>query len=65
MKKEKQVTYFEAMYQGGIAQHYTEDTKDFENWMGLFKKFDKDSKATYIAYSDGTTEGTPVGYTKI
>ena len=26
--KERQVTYFEALYHGGIEQHYTKDTKD-------------------------------------
>ena len=63
--KEKQVTYFEAMYHGGIEQHYTKDTKDFENWLFVLGKFDTALKVTYIAYSDGTTEGQAVGYEKL
>lgn len=61
----KQVTYFEAMYHGGIEQHYTKDTKDFENFVSTLKFFDTATEVTYIAYDDGTTEGQAVGYTKI
>lgn len=61
----KQVTYFEAMYHGGIEQHYTKDSKDFKNWVSILKRFDTATEVTYIAYSDGTTEGEAVGYTKL
>ncbi len=56
----KQVTYFEAMYHGGIEQHYTKDTKDFENWIAVLKHFDTATEVTYIAYDDGTTEGKAI-----
>lgn len=56
----KQVTYFEAMYHGGIEQHYTKNTEEFENWMAILKHFDTSAHATYIAYDDGTTEGKAV-----
>lgn len=63
--KNKQVTYFEALYHGGIEQHYTHNTKDFENWVAMLKHFDTALQITYIAYDDGTTEGEAVGYEKI
>lgn len=56
----KQVTYFEATYQGGIAKHYTKDTEDFNNWVSTFKSLDPETEVIYIAYSDGTTEGQAV-----
>ena len=62
---EKQVTYFEAIYHGGIEQHYVKDTKEFENWISVLKKFDTSLEVTYIAYNDGSIEGEAVGYTKI
>ena len=61
----KQVTYFEAMYHGAIEQHYTKDTKEFENWVSVLKFFDTATEVTYIAYDDGTTEGNAVDYTRI
>lgn len=61
----KQVTYFEAMYHGGIEQHYVKDTAEFENWVNILKKFDTATEVTYVAYNDGTTEGQAVGYTKL
>lgn len=63
--KEKQVTYFEANYKGNLEQHYTENTADFENWVSVLSRFDKEMKVTYIAYDDGTTEGQAAGYQKL
>lgn len=63
--KEKQVTYFEALYHGGIEQHYTKDTKDYENWVAVLKTFDTTLQITFVAYDDGTTEGEAVGCEKL
>lgn len=56
----KEVIYFEAIYHGGIEQHYTKNTKDFENWIAVLKHFDTATEIIYIAYDDGTTEGKKI-----
>jgi hypothetical protein len=59
---EKQVRYFEAIYKGNLEQHYVQDTEHFEGYKAIFEHFDTNSKITYIAYDDGTTEGEAVDY---
>lgn len=51
----KQVTYFEAMYQGKIIKHYVDNNEDFEMRYKILKHFDKNTVITYVAYDDGTT----------
>jgi hypothetical protein len=52
--KNKQVTYFEAVYQNHLEQHYVDSTADFENWVKVLKTFDVDTDVCYIAYDDGS-----------
>nr|DAQ16585.1 MAG TPA: hypothetical protein [Caudoviricetes sp.] len=52
----KQVTYFEAVYQNHLEQHYVDSTADFENWVKVLKTFDVDTDVCYIAYDDGSVE---------
>lgn len=52
--KSIQIRYFKVLFRGMVESHYSKDTKDFCDWINIFRSIDQDTKVIYIEFDNGT-----------